>query len=66
MLGFSELLDTAEFRDGGGILKKIWTGLTRDHVEHQKVIVLHDPEEIGEVVNLGARQMRNGPCPRPG
>ena len=48
MLGFHSMLDGAEFRDGGGMLGKIWKGLTDDHVEHKKVIVLHDPEETVE------------------
>lgn len=54
VLGFSELLESAEFRDGSGMLKKIWSGLTKDHVERQKVIVLYDPES-----NVGADQREN-------
>ena len=45
LLGFGSLLDEAEFRDGGGMLGNIWKGVTKHHVEHKKVIVLHDPEE---------------------
>ena len=45
LLGFDSLLTGVEFRDGGGKLKNIWTGLTKDHVERDKVIVLHDPED---------------------
>ena len=44
LLGFSGILTAIEFRDGGGQLKRTWTGLTKDHVERKKVIVLHDPE----------------------
>ena len=45
LLGFDSLLSEMEFRDGGGKLKNIWTGLTKDHAERKKVIILHDPEE---------------------
>ena len=45
LLGFDSLLTGVEFRDGGGKLKNIWTGLTKDHVERKRVIVLHDPED---------------------
>ncbi len=45
LLGFDDQLRDVEFRDGGGMLKKFWTGLVKDHVERKKVIVLHDPEE---------------------
>lgn len=45
LLGFQDLVDVAEFREGGGdTLKNVWRGLTRDHVEREKVVVLHDPE----------------------
>lgn len=47
LLGFDDLRSAAEFRDGSGSgsLKNIWKGMTKDHVEHKKVIILHDPEE---------------------
>ena len=45
LLGFSCLITGAEFRDGSGMLKNIWSGLTKDHVERKKVLVLHDPED---------------------
>ena len=45
LLGFDSLLTNVEFRDGGGMLRNIWTGMTKDHVDRKKVIVLHDPEE---------------------
>lgn len=45
LLGLGSLLTEAEFRDGSGMLKKIWSGLTKHHVERKKVIVLHDPED---------------------
>ena len=45
LLGFGSMLEEAQFRAGGGMLKNIWTGLTKDHVEHKKIIVLYDPEE---------------------
>ena len=45
LLGFQALVDVAEFRPGGGnTLKNIWKGLTRDHIERDKLVVLHDPE----------------------
>ena len=45
LLGFDYLLSETDFRDGGGMLKNIWSGLTTDHVDRKKVIVLHDPED---------------------
>ena len=45
LLGFQALVDVAEFRPGGGnTLKYIWKGLTMDHIERDKIVVLHDPE----------------------
>ncbi len=45
LLGFQALVDVSEFRPGGGnTLKNIWKGLTRDHIERDKIVVLHDPE----------------------
>lgn len=44
-LGFIDLINEAEFRDGSGMLKNIWSGLTKEHVERKKVIILHDPED---------------------
>ena len=45
LLGFQDLVDVPEFREGGGdMLKNVWKGLTRDHVEREKIVVLHDPE----------------------
>lgn len=60
LLGFEFLLDEADFRDGGGMLRKIWSGLMKDHVERKKVIVLHDPEEkvqSDERVNVYRRRV---------
>ena len=45
MLGKKELLDEMDVRDGAGMLKNIWKGLTRDHVERQLVILLHDCDD---------------------
>ncbi len=45
LLGFGDQLSAVEFRDGGGMLRNIWKGMTKDHVERKKVIVLHDPED---------------------
>ena len=45
LLGYGSILNQAEFRDGAGMLSNIWKGLTKDHVDRNKVIVLHDPEE---------------------
>ena len=59
-LGFNSLLTGVEFRDGGGMLNNIWKGLTKDHVEHAKVIVLHDPEDnvsSDERANVYRRQV---------
>ena len=45
LLGFQALIDVAEFRPGGGnTLKNVWKGLTREHIERDKIVVLHDPE----------------------
>ena len=54
LLGFSDQLSPVEFRDGGGMMKNIWKGMTKDHVEHNKVIVLHDPED-----NVGSETRAN-------
>lgn len=45
-LGFQNLTEAVEIRDadGSGGLKKIWQGLTRDHVERNHIVVLYDPE----------------------
>ena len=45
ILGFDLLLDEADFCDGGGMLKKVWSSLIKDHVERKRVVVLHDPED---------------------
>ena len=45
LLGFESMLTEVVFRDGSGMLKQIWTGLSKNHVNHEKVIILHDPEE---------------------
>ncbi|MDE0405265.1 MAG: AAA family ATPase [Nitrospira sp.] len=65
MLGFNSMLDKTEFRDSGGMLGNIWKGLTNDHVEHKKVIVLHDPEERVESdtrANVYRRRIRKIEC----
>ena len=38
------MLAAIDIRDGGGLLSKIWRGLTSHHAERNKVVVLHDPE----------------------
>ena len=45
-LGFQDLMEVAEVRDGDGSggLNNIWKGLTRDHVERKRIVVLYDPE----------------------
>ena len=44
LLRFKSMLADIDVRDGGGMLSNIWRGLTRDHVERDKVVILHDPE----------------------
>ena len=44
LLQFESMLAAMDVRDGGGMLNNIWKGLTLDHVERDKVVVLHDPE----------------------
>lgn len=45
-LKFQDLMEVAEIRDGDGSggLNNIWKGLTRDHVERKRIVVLYDPE----------------------
>ena len=45
-LEFQDLMEVAEIRDGDGSssLNNIWKGLTRDHVERKRIVVLYDPE----------------------
>ena len=46
LLEFKNLIEVAEIRDGDGSggLNNIWKGLTRDHVERKRIVVLYDPE----------------------
>ena len=70
LLGFDDQLSAVEFRAGDGMLRNIWKGMTKDHVERKKVIILHDPEDnvefdtrenvyrrkIGEIANHPIRR----------
>ena len=45
LLQFQSMLTRIDVREGGGgMLSNIWKGLTLDHVERDKVVVLLDPE----------------------
>ena len=46
VLGFQNLVETAEIRPGGGSKKldNIWKNLTNDHIERKSIIILYDPE----------------------
>ena len=45
-LGFQDLMQAVEIRDGGGIgnLDHLWKGWPENHIERLKIVLLYDPE----------------------
>ena len=67
LLGLQKTFRDIEIRDGAGQLKNIWKGLTRDHVEHQVVVLLYDcddkvePSERENVFRWTIPQIKSNP-----
>ena len=67
LLGLQKTFQDVDIRDGAGQLKNIWKGLTKDHVEHKAVVLLHDcddkvePDERENVFRWTIPQIKSHP-----